>query len=66
MDFTNLEKIYVVDMINVETDEVVTLCNAYVSLDAAYYFLEECKKMDERTGLIGKWTYRVRSFTLFR
>lgn len=66
MDFTNLEKIYVVDMINVETDEVVTLCNAYVSLDAAFYFLDECKKTDERTGLIGKWTYRVRPFTLFR
>lgn len=66
MDFTSLETIYVVDMINVETDEVVTLCNAYVSLDGAYYFLEECKKTDERTGLTGKWTYRVRSFTLFR
>lgn len=66
MDFTNLETIYVIDMINVETDEVVTLCNAYVALDAAYYFLEECKKTDERTGMVGKWTYRVRSFTLFR
>lgn len=66
MDFTSLETIYVVDMINVETDEVVTLCNAYVSLDAAYCFLDECNKTDERTGLIGKWKYRVRPFTLFR
>ena len=66
MDFTNLEKIYVVDMTNVETDVVTTLPSAYVSLDAAYYFLDECKKTDERTGLIGKWTYRVRPFTLFR
>lgn len=66
MDFTNLEGIYVVDMINVETDEVVTLPSAYVSLDAAYYFIEVLKETDERAELTGKWTYRVRPFTLFR
>ena len=66
MDFTSLETIYVVVMINVETDEVVTLGNAYVSLDGAFYFIEECKKTDERTGMIGKWAYSIRSFTLFR
>lgn len=66
MYFTKLEKIYVVDMINVETDEVVTLCNAYVSLDAAYAFIEECKRVDERTGSTECWTYRVRPFSLFR
>lgn len=66
MDFTNLDKIYVVDMTNVETDVVTTLANAYVSLDAAYAFIEECKRVDERTGSTECWTYRVRTFTLFR
>lgn len=66
MDFTNLEKIYVVDMTNVETDVVTTLCNAYASLDAAYAFIEECKRVDERTDSTQCWTYRVRPFTLFR
>ena len=66
MDFTNLEKIYVVDMTNVETDVVTTLPSAYVSLEAAYAFIEECKRVDERTGSTQCWTYRVRPFTLFR
>ncbi len=66
MDFTNLEKIYVVDMTNVETDVVTTLPSAYVSLDAAYAFIEECKRTDERTDTTEWWTYRVRTFTLFR
>lgn len=66
MDFTNLDKIYVVDMTNVETDVVTTLANAYVSLDAAYAFIEECKRVDERTDSTELWTYRVRTFTLFR
>lgn len=66
MDFTNLEEIFVVEMTNVETDVTTALPGAYVSLDAAYAFLEECKRTDERTGLIGQWTYRVRPFTLFR
>lgn len=66
MDFTNLDKIYVVDMTNVETDVVTTLANAYVSLDAAYAFIEECKRADERTDTAKWWTYRVRTFTLFR
>lgn len=66
MDFTNLDKIYVVDMTNVETDVVTTLANAYVSLDAAYAFIEECKRVDEGTDSTELWTYRVRTFTLFR
>lgn len=66
MDFTNLEKIYVVDMTNVETDVVTTLPSAYVSLEAAYAFIEECKRADERTDTAEWWTYRVRTFTLFR
>lgn len=66
MAITCIEKIYVVDMTNVETDEVTTLANAYVSLDAAYAFIEECKRVDERTGSTECWTYRVRPFTLFR
>lgn len=66
MAITSIEKIYVVDMTNVETDEVTTLANAYVSLDAAYAFIEECKRVDERTGSTECWTYRVRPFTLFR
>ena len=66
MDFTNLEKIYVVDMTSVETDVVTTLPSAYVSLDAAFAFIERCKRVDERTDMSECWTYRVRTFTLFR
>ena len=66
MDFTKIEAIYVVDMTNVEFDVVTTLPSAYVSLDAAYAFIEECKRTDERTGSTECWTYRVRPFTLFR
>lgn len=66
MDFTKLEKIYVVDMINVDTNVTTTLPGAYVSLNAAFAFLDECKRTDERTGETKYWTYRVRPFTLFR
>lgn len=66
MDFTNLEPIYVVEMTNIETDVTTTLPSAYVSLDAAFAFIEECKRTDERTGSTECWTYRVRPFTLFR
>lgn len=66
MVFTNLEKIYVVDMTNVETDVTTTLPSAYVSLDAAFAFIEECKRTDERTDTSECWAYRVRTFTLFR
>lgn len=64
--FKTIEKIYVVEMIGVDTDEVVVLPNAYVSLDEAYDYLDECKKMDERTDMSEWWTYRVKAFTLFR
>ena len=66
MDFTKIETIYVVDMTNVEFDVVTTLPSAYVSLDAAYDFIEECKRTDERVGSTECWSYRVRPFTLFR
>lgn len=66
MDFTKIETIYVVDMTNVEFDVVTTLPSAYVSLDAAYDFIEECKRTDERVGSTECWSYRVRHFTLFR
>lgn len=66
MDFTNLEKIFVVEMTNVETDVVTALPSAYVSLEAAFDFIEECKRTDERVGTSECWTYRVRTFTLFR
>lgn len=66
MAIKNLERIYVVEMTNVETDVTTTLPSAYVSLDAAYAFVEECKRTDERVGSTQSWTYRVKSFTLFR
>ena len=66
MDFTKIEAIYVVEMTNVEFDVVTTLPSAYVSLDAAYDFIEECKRTDERVGSTECWSYRVRTFTLFR
>lgn len=66
MAMTNLEKIYVVDMTNVETNVVTALPSAFVSLDAAYAFIEECKRTDQRTDSAGCWKYRVRTFTLFR
>lgn len=66
MAFTSLEKIFVVEMTNVETDVTTTLPSAYASLDDAYAFLDECKRTDERIGSSECWTYRVRTFTLFR
>ena len=66
MAITSLEKIYVVEMTNVETDVVTTLPSAYVSLEDAYAFIDECKRTDERTNTEEWWTYRVKTFTLFR
>lgn len=66
MDFTNLEPIYVVEMTNVDFDVTTTLPSAYTSLDAAYAFIEECHRTDERVGSTQSWAYRVRAFTLFR
>lgn len=66
MAITNIEPIYVVEMTNVETDVTTTLPSAYVSLEDAYAFIEECKRTDERVGTTQSWTYRVRPFSLFR
>lgn len=66
MAITSIETIYVVEMTNVETDVVTTLPSAYASLDNAYAFIEMCKRMDERSGISQSWTYRVKSFSLFR
>ena len=66
MAITSIEQIYVVEMINVETDVVTTLPSAYTSLDDAYAFLDQCKRMDERADMAECWTYRVKRFTLFR
>lgn len=66
MAITSLETIYVVEMINVETDVVTALPSAYVSLEDAYAFIDECKRTDERIGTSECWTYRVKRFTLFR
>jgi len=66
MAITSLETIYVVEMTNVETNEITTLASAYVSLDDAYAFIDECKRTDERTDSTEWWTYRVKPFTLFR
>lgn len=66
MKFESFETIYIVEMTGVDTGEVVVLPNAYVSLDAAYEYVEECKALDERTDMSEWWSYRVRSFTLFR
>ena len=66
MAITNLEPIYVLEMTNVESDVTTTLPSAYVSLDDAYAFVDECKRTDERVGSTQSWSYRVRAFTLFR
>lgn len=66
MAITSIEKIYVVDMTNVETDVTTTLPNAYVSLEDAYEYVDECKRQDERTDSAECWSYQVKSFTLFR
>lgn len=66
MALTSIEKIYVVDMTNVETDVTTTLPSAYVSLEDAYAYVDECKRQDERTDTAEWWSYRVKSFTLFR
>lgn len=65
-NFSSIETIYVVEMRGVDTDEVVTLHNAYVTLEAAYEYIDECRALDERTDMSEWWTYRVKSFNLFR
>ena len=55
MAITNLEPIYVVEMTNVESDVTTTLPSAYVSLDDAYAFVDECKRTDERVGSTQSW-----------
>ena len=66
MAIKSLEKIYVVEMTNVETNEITILASAYVSQEDAYAFIDECKRTDVRTDSTEWWTYRVRQFTLFR
>ena len=66
MAITSIEPIFIVEMINVKTEEVVTLPSAYVSQDVAYEFVDMCKRMDERNNISGRYTYRVRQFHLFR
>ena len=66
MAISNLDTIYVVEMFNVDNGEIITLNNAYVSLDAAYDYIDECKGVDDRTGTTGCWTYSVKAFTLYR
>ena len=66
MAITSIEPIFVVEMINVKTEQVVTLPSAYVSIDVAYEFVDMCKRMDERNNISEYYTYRVRQFHLFR
>ena len=66
MAITSIEKIYVVEMTNVETDVTTILPSAYVSLEDAFAYIDVCKRQDERTDSAKWWTYRVRSFSLFR
>ena len=66
MACTSFELIYVVEMINVKTKEVVTLPNAYVSLEDAYDFVDTCTRMDKENKVSELFTYRVNLFQLFR
>ena len=66
MAITSIEPIFIVEMINLKTEEVVALPNAYVSLDVAYEFVDMCKRMDERNNTSEWFTYRVKQFHLFR
>lgn len=66
MAITKLETIYVIEMINVKNEEVVTLSSAYKSLDDAFDFVDTCKRMDEDNGVSERFSYRVRTFSLFR
>lgn len=66
MAITKFETIYVIEMINVKTEEVVTLPSAYESLDVAFDFVDTCKRMDEDNDVSERFSYRVRPFSLFR
>ncbi len=64
MAITKFRICFVVDMTNVETEEVVTLSNAFVSLHAAYEYVDECKAIDKKNNTSECWTYKVRQFGL--
>ena len=66
MAITKFETIYVVEMINVKTEEVFTLPSAYESLDVAYGYIDSYKRMDKEHKVSELFTYQVKQFQLFR
>lgn len=66
MEFETFENIFVVEMINVDTNDVSTLPRAFVNIDAAYDYVHESEKMDENMNMSDWWSYRVKVVKLYR
>lgn len=66
MEFETFDNIFVVEMMNVDTNEVTTLSRAFMNIDAAYDYVRECEKMDESMNMSEWWSYRVKVLKLYR
>lgn len=66
MEFETFDNIFVVEMMNVDTNEVTTLQRAFMNIDAAYDYIRESEKMDESMDMSDWWSYRVKVLKLYR
>lgn len=66
MEFETFDNIFIVEMMNVDTNEVTTLPHAFMNIDAAYNYVRESEKMDERMDMSYWWSYRVKVIKLYR
>lgn len=66
MEFETFENIFVVEMINVDTNNVSVLPRAFLNIDAAYDYVKESEKMDENMDMSDFWSYRVKVVRLYR
>lgn len=65
MAITQFKECYVVEMTDVETGEIISFPNAYITYLSAIDFVNHCKEMDE-TLLFSKFrTYQVKKFHLY-
>lgn len=66
MEFETFDNIFVVEMINVDTNDVSILPRAFLNIDAAYDYVKKCEKIDENMDMSDFWSYRVIVVRLYR
>lgn len=65
MALTKFKEFYVVEMTDVETGEIISFPNAYITYFSAIDFVNHCKEMDETLHLSKFRTYQVKKFHLY-